>query len=308
MDVPRLRPLQVGEILDAAIKIYRSHFGTLVKVVAVVVAPVQVLSAIVQVSVPSDTIVTTDQFTGETTFDAPSFIGTMVALLGTGLLGFIASQLATATSLKVISSSYLGETQDWRASLQFATARLGSLIWLAMITVVLGGLALLACIIPGIYLFVAWSVGIPALLLEDRRGLHALRRSRELVRGRWWPVLGCLVVSLLLGGIVSGAFQGVLTAITFGTDNVVIVAAASAVAGIASSVLVTPFTAGVVAVLYFDLRVRKEGFDLELLARSIGADPPVGGDSWPADDPSPTGAGGEQPPFWPPPPGWRPGG
>jgi hypothetical protein len=56
--------------------------------------------------------------------------------------------------------------------------------------------------------------------------------------------------------------------------------------------------------------VRKEAFDLQLLAQNIGVEPPPG---WapPTDvrPPTPGGTvGGEQPPFWPPPPGWKPGG
>ncbi|MBA2752751.1 MAG: hypothetical protein H0U41_11065, partial [Actinobacteria bacterium] len=58
MDAAELRPLRIGEILDVAIKIYRSNFATLIKAVALVVAPVQILVAIVQASAPDNPVKT----------------------------------------------------------------------------------------------------------------------------------------------------------------------------------------------------------------------------------------------------------
>ena len=81
----------------------------------------------------------------------------------------------------------------------------------------------------------------------------------------------------------------------------------SVIAGTGSSMITTPFLAAVIVVLYFDLRVRKEGFDLFLLAQRMGVDPPVG--AAPVSfipEPAPTVLEGDEPPFWPPPPGWKP--
>ena len=74
------------------------------------------------------------------------------------------------------------------------------------------------------------------------------------------------------------------------------------------SLKATPLSAAVLTVLYFDLRVRKEGFDLELLARRLGVEPgtaAAGADFIPQIVPPPVPSD-DQPPFWPPPPGWRP--
>jgi hypothetical protein len=69
--------------------------------------------------------------------------------------------------------------------------------------------------------------------------------------------------------------------------------------------IATPAAAAFITVLYIDLRVRKEGFDLLLLARRLGVEraPGQGPPSFLPEAP-PTGG---QPPFWPPPPGWTPG-
>ena len=88
----------------------------------------------------------------------------------------------------------------------------------------------------------------------------------------------------------------------------------SAISGVVGLALTTPFQAAFVIVLYFDLRVRKEGYDLELLAREMAGErgsalpdraarPASAQPVFVAEEVDRTGA-----PFWPPPPGWKPGG
>ncbi|MGI8686417.1 MAG: hypothetical protein ACR2MO_15250 [Acidimicrobiales bacterium] len=326
MDAAQLRPLSVGEILDLAIRIYRERFMPMAKAVAVVVVPVAVITALAQLSLaPSDSEVFGPvDATGQPTVDAGEFWTFAAGFLLVAVLSYIAAQLATAASLKLVAGAYLDEPPDWRGSLSFAVHKLGSLVWLTLVFGFLLALGFLACLVPGIYLYVAWTVAVPVLLLEDLRGRKALQRSRALVKGRWWPVLGALVVSGLLAGIVQGVFSAIFAAVVGSTDNDVAAATAGALANIASSLVSTPFIAAVIMVIYFDLRVRKEGFDLELLARRVGVEPPAGGypgaagpSQWPppADPWRPTDTppvwppeGGAQPPSWPPPSGRPPDG
>lgn len=310
MDPAGLRPLGVGEILDVAIKIYRARFGVLVRAVAVVLGPVFALAAVIRISIPAgDSLFDVTQPGATPQVDGGQIWGVVAGTLVIGILTFIASQIATGACFKAVSGAYLDEQPDWRESLGFAREHLRSLIWLSVLLVLLLTPAFLACIVPGVYFYVAWAVAAPVLLLEGLRGRKALKRSRELVRGRFWPVVGVLVLMTLLTGIVQAIFLGVLVGVIGVTGNEIATAVANAIGQTASSALTTPLSAAVLTVLYFDLRVRKEGFDLELLARRLGVDPatvpgtPTGIDLRPspviADD-------DEQPPFWPPPPGWKP--
>jgi hypothetical protein len=331
MEAPRLRPLGLGETLDTAIKIYSANFWTLVRTVFIVVAPVQILAAVVQVSASGGLDTTSD------TVDTARVIGRGAALIVVFLISSVATQLATATVLRVVSSFYLGESEDWRSSLRFALHRLHSLLWVTFLVDLVAGLGLIFCIAPGVYLYFSWAVAVPVLLLEGPKGRKALRRSRQLVKGLWWKVFGAVFVATILASIITGVLQSVVVGITFNTDNELVRAFVSAIASVIGSTFVLPFTASVVAVVYFDLRVRKEGFDLELLARTLGVEPPEGTTpTWGPDMPPPgygygygqpgypppaqpgyppaygqPGYGpptGDQPPYWPPPPGWRPGG
>lgn len=329
MSVPALRPLRVGEILDASIKVYLSNARTLMGLTAVVVVPFQILYATVLLSVVSSASEVPHGFTSfvsaQHTTDSAATSGAKTVLLFAGL---IVNLLSTAACVKAISDAYLDQPVDLGSSLRFATRRLGALAWMAILMWVLLTLAFIAFVIPGIWLYAAWSVATPALLIEGVRGQRALGRSRALVRGRWWPVAGVLVVAEVMTALVSGAITGVLLAIVLTGGGsalyaVLIVSLAGAVAGI----LTRPFQAAVATVLYYDLRVRREGYDVQLLAEQLGFDPAVmpAGALAGADRGSPAGAlaglegvsgsgggwgpdsvgqpGG--PPFWPPPPGWK---
>ena len=111
---------------------------------------------------------------------------------------------------------------------------------------------------------------MPVLLGENLRGSKAIGRSRALVRGRWWPCAGVLVLAFLLAGIVDFAIVFVvLAAIVDSSGNDSVLFIEEGVTSLIASTLVLPFHVAVTTVLYIDLRVRKEGFDIQLLTHSL---------------------------------------
>ena len=297
--VPDLRPLSVGEIIDVAIKIWRRHLSTLARVVFVVVAPFQILAALVMASVSStDPGFETFDPEGNPTFDGGALAGWLAGMFTAQALSALAFLIASAAVLRAVSVAYLGGTPDWRESLRAATGRLGSLIWLAGL--MFGGLTLsvVALIIPFFWLGVSWSIAFPVLIGEGVRGTAALRRSFRLVQGRWWPTFGALLLAFMFQfflGLVLGIPLGILTA-GWASDSVASLVLTTVVT-VASSVVTTPFMAAVLVLIYFDLRVRKEGFDLDLLAQGVG----IPGAELPARAPWTNDP-------WTPPGNWSPGG
>jgi hypothetical protein len=166
-----------------------------------------------------------------------------------------------------------------------------------------------ALILPGIWLAVALSVSVPALLLERIRPFAAMRRSFRLVRGRWWPTFAVLLVGYLLIGIIGAIVQGIVMVVpsVIADGNTLVGAVGAVVGGTLGSVLTTPYSAAVITLVYFDLRVRKEGLDLQLIAAGadVEHDPdaplpaPLVADEYTPEERA-------QAPYWPPPPGWRP--
>ena len=306
MSAPALRPLRIGEILDASIKIYTSHARTLIGLAATVIVPFQVFTGLVLLSiVPSSADLPNGYSAITNPQPAPDQAASTGANITIIITGVIAGLLVTAACVKAVSDVYLDQPTGFRPSLGFALRRLPSLLWLTVLLAVLLGLGFIALIIPGIYLYTAWAVATPVLLIEGRKGMKALRRSRALVRGRWWSTTFLLLVATLLVSVVTSIFQGVVLAIVFSrSDSVVVGVVLVTVSSGIASVLVQPFQAAVRTVLYYDLRVRKEGYDVELLAEQLGIESttlPGRGYLGPESVGQPGG-----PPYWPPPPGWQP--
>lgn len=322
-----LRSLRVGEILDAAIKVYIVNARTLMGLTATVVIPLQALSAIVLLSTVSSGSDVPAGFTGFSSHPATG-TGLSARLGGDATLevtSLIVAALTTAACVKAVSDAYLGQPTALKASLRFALRRVLPLLAMEILMFLGLSLAFVALIVPGIWLYASWSVGSPALLIERAGPARALGRSLRLVRGRWWPTAGVLLVASVMVAVVAGAFQALLVALALTSSHPSVLLAVSVVslAGAVSAIATQPFHAAVITVLYYDLRVRREGYDLELLAEQLGL-PPAAIAGWPSSAASdgsgiarepvdgagaPTGPesvgrpGG--PPYWPPPPGWR---
>ena len=148
------------------------------------------------------------------------------------------------------------DVRDGRADMslqetfQAAKPHLGSVIvagLLAGIAIAIGFVLLIA---PGLYLLTIWSVIVPVIVLEGKSAGESFSRSRELVRGYGWSVLGVIVLTVLLligveivlGLILSPLadwLQGFLSNIVTGT-------------------LTAPVFAIVLTLLYFRLKAAKE--------------------------------------------------
>lgn len=268
---PPLRPLGVGEILDASFKVVRQNFKTLVMCVLVVALPLNILNTLIASS-------TSDNPFNLDTFDETNTVssGTEAAggLLST-LLTLVGTTLAAAACYRAVSAAYLGENPTWQDSLRFAAQRLGPLVWLSILYVIALIIPFLLLVLPGIWLAVAWSLSYPVLLHEGTGGAGALGRSFKLVRGRWWPTFAALLAMYLIVIVISAILGAILgVAVISNLDNEALAAVLYTLVNTASSLVTLPLLAAVVTIIYFDLRVRKEGFDLQMLAQGVGQSAP----------------------------------
>jgi len=312
---PRLRPLGIGEILDVGIKIYTRNALTLFKIVVFVVLPAQIVVNAVEVSALPKGVTESSGGTFGPTF-GPSGSGTVsnrdlgvfiVGFLLALLISFLAAQLAQAGCFRAVADAYLGEEVGWRSSLRYALRRLPALVVLSIASGLIIAIGFVLCIVPAVYLWAGFYVAVPVLLVEGSGPFRSLGRSRELVRGRWWGTFGVAVVGFLLVSIVSAALSGVIVGVAFANParNTISGFVLNTFAATLGSMISTPAAAAFATVLYIDLRVRKEGFDLLLLARRLGVEREPGQEP-PSFLPEPVQPAGVQPPFWPPPPGWTP--
>jgi hypothetical protein len=126
------------------------------------------------------------------------------------------------------------------------------------------------CILPGIWLAVSLLVAMPAMLLERITVSQAINRSFALVRTRWWECFWVWLLYSLLNLFVTFAFTallaGTLGRAVHGDVGRALTTTMSATIG---ALLTLPFAASAIIVLYFDLRIRKEGFDVQMALQRL---------------------------------------
>jgi hypothetical protein len=311
---PRLRPLGIGEILDVGLKIYMRNWRTLWKIVVFVVLPAQILSNLVQVSALPQGVDLSGggtRFTQHTLFISHhETVILVVGVVAGFLITVLAGQLAQAGCFRAVADAYLGEEARAGSSLRYALRRLPAVFVLAIAAGIVEVIGLFLCIVPGVYLWGAFYVAIPALLVEGAGPFRALGRSRRLVKGYWWKTFGVGVIGTLLVAIISSGLTVAVVGVAFANParNTVTGFLLNTLASTIGSMLTTPAAAAFATVLYIDLRVRKEGFDLFLLAQRLGVEREPGTEVAAPDFlPEAPAWTEDKPPFWPPPPGWTPG-
>jgi hypothetical protein len=263
---PQLRPLSVGEMLDAGFRLFRHRFGTLVACVLVPVVPLTILGTIV--------IASTDENAYDVNAPATESGAALAGFLISIFLQSAGAALAVAACFKAISAAYLGERSSFGDSLGYAFRRFIPLMIAYIVVVLITIPAFFLLIIPGIWLSVKLCMAFPAVVFERANPFRAVGRSWKLTRQNWWRVFGTLVVVFLIAFVVNFALTAVLGLVAAGSDTISEVAFAllSTIITLITYMLTYPLWAAVMTVIYYDLRVRNEGFDLQLLAQGVGAD------------------------------------
>ena len=126
------------------------------------------------------------------------------------------------------------------------------------------------------YLSIKFSVASPTMVLENLGVFAAIGRSWSLTRGNFWRLFGINILTAIITSMVAGIFVGIADAL----GAIFIVVGSSSPEDVIASLnttyilimvmstiaqlLILPFTSSVNALLYIDLRMRKEGLDVEL--------------------------------------------
>ena len=174
--------MSVGRTITEAVSVFRQNVFALLVIGAIVFVPVDLVTAWI------------DETRGWESESAGRLaLFTVVLLLGW--------TLAYGAAIAAVAVEPEGAEEEPRTPLA-AIGDAGSCWYTLLAIVVLGGLAVLGglvlLIVPGVVLLTWWFVAFQPALIESRGWRESLGRSRELVRGSFWPVLA-LVVVLSLG-------------------------------------------------------------------------------------------------------------
>ena len=231
------------EIVDATFQFYKAHAGDLLVLCALLTVPPMLLEALTPA--PYDKVM--------------SVVTNVMLMASQGAIAVL-----VAAALEEDSALTAGEVLR-----QFGS-RMGSVIVVAIMSGILMMLGLVLLVIPGIIAAIWFAVSTPVAAIEGRRNSDALGRSRDLTRGHFWHVLLTMLLSwiiffaLVLGGSLA---LGLVLAMVGLPERLI-----ELVSGIVL-VPLFPLVGVATALLYFDLRIRREGADMFALADMLPTTP-----------------------------------
>jgi hypothetical protein len=297
MAMHELRPMGIGDILDVAFRLYRRRFLTFLLISLIVYVPYALLVTVLPVPVPAapaspdspasaspaeammasqramaqgggsraGMIQPSQPGQADVAALRTNLFAAMVAwTIGSLVFGLLLLPLCGAAMTHNISASYLGEDLSAWASYARALPRLPRLLGTQMLAGLIIGLGLMLLVVPGIYFYLWFFVVVPVVVIEGLGGTKALGRSRELMRDN--IVKGFLLglVLFILSWIIQKLFEYVGDMIPWPHPM------AKNVLGVLLNALMLPIWTAATVLLYYDLRIRKEAFDLQQLAETLG--------------------------------------
>jgi hypothetical protein len=268
----RLRPLEIGDLLDETFRIYRRHF--------LLFAGISVILAIPAAGLASYVIALFANFVQFANAGQSPDFNAFLPLLVIYAIGYLVLLVIAPFTYGAVIYAACESAQGrpvtiWgalRGVLRRYFAILGYLFLIAL-------MGLFFCLFPlWIWIWVGWVTVLPVMFVENTGLGAAMGRSWRLVQGRWWRtflivflvVLIWYVVQIALGGFLSLA-SGLLGIVV---SQYVALAISQAIAVLVSALAIPVFQIAIV-LIYFDLRVRREALDLFQLAQRLATTLPA---------------------------------
>ncbi len=296
-----LRPLGLGDIFDGAFKIIRFNpkatIGSAVLVSAasmlIPIVVTVILSLTVNLSATtSDGVTTVGDNVGAGAIGVGFFLQWIGLIFVTGMVIHVAAAAAVGRRLSLGEAWAGTRGKRWKlvgmtlflllVTLLIVAITVGLiLLYLAVVSGAAGALVAIAIAAVGIAVMTffwvrVYYLGVPPLMLEPVGVFGALKRSWSLTSRQFWRILGIALLTLLSAQIASGmvgfpfqlAGSIAQTATNGDRTGVLLYVGFTAVATVVSSAIVAPFNGAVVSLQYIDQRIRKEGYDVELMTRA----------------------------------------
>ena len=242
-----LRVRSVSEIVDAAFSLYRRHAKQYITIAAIATAPSLIINLLLGGGVE------------------PITPGDFIRMVPGVIIGLVTFALVSAVIVRMGSDVYLGGDPDVAATLQRVLPRVPALLASIVLTMVMVTVAALFLLLPSLYVVAVVFATVPVIVVERLGPLAAISRSASLSKNIKLHILGTLV---LVYGVYFGLAIGI-PILTLLVANPVIQLVVQSLFGVVSA----PILNLVVMVLYYDARIRAEGFDVEHMAQSLGTSP-----------------------------------
>jgi hypothetical protein len=255
----RFEPMTVGMILDATFRLYLQNVGLILGIATLAHVP-YFLFLVGFNALLFDAM--TSQFLFEATASSVTavFVGAVLMVC----LYLWSYALSQGGITYAISERYLQRPITVFNALQVVWRRCGTLLWATFIVGFIVGFGFLLLIIPGILWALSYTLVVPVVLLETHDAARSRQRSWSLVEGYRGKAFVVLLTFGVLWVLIALGLQSALIFLLGGTAGIL-----GKVVGELVSLLLMPFVLIADVLLYYDLRMRKEGFDLEMLSQAL---------------------------------------
>jgi hypothetical protein len=273
-----LRPMSLGEVLDRTFTLYRQNFVLFAGIMSVPCLAILLFEF-------AALFVGTKAFqpAATATPSASFFLSIFAGAAGLVLLYMVIFSISQAATIWAVSELYLGRTASIREAYLNSKGRVWTVILVTIMvglaTGLVGGIFFFLLFTPGIYLAGRLALSVPAVIVEKESAVASMERSMELTKGHFWQVMLLLILVGVLSNVVSVMLQFPVIFLT--------VSAAMAkrpvstgvsiyqyIAGFVSQTVVGPVGTISLALMYYNLRVRKEGFDIQHLMNTLNSNAP----------------------------------
>jgi len=297
-----LRPLSLSDIFNGAVGYIRANPKATLGLTTIVVVITEILGLLLEIGPLS----ATDRLgagTGEemsTSVIVESVASSLAGALATALAVILLSGMLTVVVGRAVFGSPITIGEAWQkvrgrllaliglSALELVAALLlAGVVVLIIVGIAVGvngavalvvGIPLVLALVAAVaYLFTVLAFAPVAIVLERKPVMASISRSFALVRNHFWRVLGIRLLASLVASVVAAAVSvpfaiaGQVVLFDAQTGGPFFIATVLAAIGRAiGQILTAPFTAGVVVLLYTDVRIRAEAFDLVLATGAAG--------------------------------------
>ena len=296
-----LRPLTLADVLDGMFRLLLANWRTYALALGLVLVPVNFLVSYLTTEVVGGAGLfeqLSNPAAAEAFFSGGPSLIPFLGLIGVSMAAFLfTTPFVNGVACRIASEAYQQQRPVPRDVLRSSLSKYWALVGVSFLVVlipvvvvglptavivagvvlevpalaVVGGFLVFAAVLGAIALVILFSLSYVVVVVERTGPVTALRRSFRLVRGGFWRVLGTLLLAGIISGIVAqiAAFPFAIPGDIFGDWLGVIFTTAGSVL---AAIVTTPLSANAQTLLYYDGRVRAEGYDLQLLTDEVTRD------------------------------------
>jgi hypothetical protein len=239
MPINVMRPRSGVELVDASFQFFRENFSLLVATTLVAFAPIALVEYMQAKGDPRDS----------------------GAALVVTLVTWVFSSIAQAATILIVAERYMGNDITPADALRAVWGRIGTVLYITFAYGLVVGIGTLLLVVPGIYFAAKYFAAMAAAMVEGHGMSASMERSAALTVDSKLRVIGVFLVVLLVYILMAA-----------GVTAVVGMAATPAVAALIVRLLMAltnPLGFILVTLLYFDLRIRREGLDIDLMMAPV---------------------------------------